>query len=60
MKRDAVTLDEEERAALTAVTQQGSHRSQKVINALGVLNCNAGVGNERTTGHFDMFAAQLS
>ena len=34
MKRYVVTLDESEREGLKAITNKGSHRSQKVINAL--------------------------
>ncbi len=47
MKRYAVTLDEAERNDLTAITNKGSHRSQKVINALILLNCDEGEFNER-------------
>ena len=47
MKRYAVTLEEEEREDLAAITSKGSHRSQKVINALILLNCDEGDFNER-------------
>ncbi len=47
MKRYVVTLDEAERKDLTAITSKGSHRSQKVINALILLNCDQGEFNER-------------
>ena len=47
MKRYVVTLDEAERKDLTAITNKGSHRSQKVINALILLNCDEGQFNER-------------
>lgn len=47
MKRYVVTLDEAERKALTAIASKGSHRSQKVVNALILLNCDAGEFNER-------------
>ena len=47
MKRYAVTLEEEEREDLAAITSKGSHRSQKVINALILLNCDEGEFNER-------------
>ena len=47
MKRYAVTLDESERNELTGITSKGSHRSQKVINALILLNCDEGDFNDR-------------
>ena len=47
MKRYVVTLDEAEREYLKAVANKGSHHSQKVINALILLNCDAGDFNER-------------
>ena len=51
MKRYVVELEAQEREALTAFTRKGSHRSQKVINALILLNCDAGEFNKRhTTG----------
>ena len=58
MKRYVVTLGEAERKELTGITSKGSHRSQKVINALILLNCDEGEYNERrTTG--DAIAAIL-
>ena len=47
MKRHVVTLEEQERAELAEITGKGSHRSQKVINALILLNCDEGEFNER-------------
>ena len=47
MKRYAVTLEQHERDALAAITRKGSHRSQKVLNALILLNCDEGAFNER-------------
>ena len=47
MQRYVVTLDESEREELTEITSKGSHRSQKVINALILLNCDAGGFNDR-------------
>ena len=38
MKRYLVELEAGEREALAAMTRKGSHRSQKVINALVLLN----------------------
>ena len=46
MKRYAVTLEERERDELSGITRKGSHRSQKVINALILLNCDEGEFNE--------------
>ncbi len=42
MKKYKVTLTEEERSELKALTSKGSHRSQKVLNALILLNCDEG------------------
>ena len=47
MKRYLVELEAGEREALEAITRKGSHRSQKVVNALVLLNCDAGEFNER-------------
>ena len=47
MKRYLVELEAEEREALEAITRKGSHRSQKVVNALVLLNCDRGEFNER-------------
>ena len=44
MKHYVVTLD---RDALAAITRKGSHQSQKVINALILLNCDEGDFNDR-------------
>lgn len=37
-----VTLTEDERSDLEAIKAKGSHRSQKVLNALILLNCDEG------------------
>jgi len=42
MKKYKVTLTEEERSELKVLTSKGSHRSQKVLNALILLNCDEG------------------
>ena len=47
MKRYAVTLEEQEREELSRITRKGSHQSQKVVNALILLNCDEGEFNER-------------
>ena len=47
MKRYMVTLEQSERADLGEITRKGSHASQKVLNALILLNCDEGELNER-------------
>ena len=47
MKRYVVALEREERDELAAITHKGSHQSQKVINALILLNCDEGDFNDR-------------
>lgn len=47
MKRYRVTLEQQEREELEGITRKGSHQSQKVINALILLNCDEGDFNER-------------
>ena len=42
MRKYIVTLTEEERSELKKLTSKGSHRSQKVMNALILLNCDEG------------------
>jgi len=42
MKKYTVTLTEEERKALVALTSKGKHKSQKIINALLLLGCDTG------------------
>ena len=42
MKKYKVTLSKEEREELVSITSKGSHRSQKVLNALILLNCDEG------------------
>lgn len=41
-RRYKVTLRNEEREELLAITRRGSHKSQKVMNALILLNCDQG------------------
>ena len=47
MKRYAVTLQQEERHELKQIIRKGAHSSQKVLNALILLNCDEGQFNER-------------
>jgi hypothetical protein len=42
MRKYKVTLTREEREELESIGQKGNHRSQKVINALVLLNCDQG------------------
>ncbi len=42
MVRYKITLTEEERKDLKSITSKGKHRSQKLINALILLNCDQG------------------
>lgn len=42
MKKYKVTLTEKEREELSALSSKGSHNSQKVLNALILLNCDEG------------------
>jgi len=46
MKLYKVTLLAEEREGLESITRKGSHQSQKVINALILLNCDEGEFND--------------
>lgn len=42
MKKYKVTLTQQERQELIHIVQKGRHRSQKVLNALILLNCDEG------------------
>ena len=42
MKKYKVTLTKDERDELRVITAKGSHKSQKVLNALILLNCDVG------------------
>jgi len=42
MRKYKVTLTNEERQDLSLIVQKGKHRSQKVLNALILLNCDEG------------------
>ena len=61
MKRYVVTLEKTERNELTEITRKGSHTSQKVINALILLNCDEGPYNARcNTGETIAGVLQIS
>ena len=47
MRKYKVTLTQEERTRLKELTYKGSHRSQKVLNALILLNCDEGEYQDR-------------
>ncbi len=50
MKKYTVTLTQEERDNLEALTSKGKHRSQKILNALILLGCDDGeYQKERST-----------
>ncbi len=42
MKKYKITLTKDERENLSLIVQKGKHRSQKVLNALILLNCDEG------------------
>ena len=46
MKKYKVTLTEEERMELQEIATKGTHRTQKVLNALILLNCDEGAYQE--------------
>ena len=54
MKKYKVTLANEEREELVAITQKGKHRSQKVLNALILLNCDEGDFQENQNKNIDI------
>ncbi len=47
MKRYVVTLQQREREEFAGITRKGFHPSQKVLNALILLNCDEGEFSER-------------
>ena len=56
MKKYKVTLEKEEREELEAIVKKGSHKSQKVINALILLNCDEGLYQSRSMKNEDIAA----
>jgi hypothetical protein len=54
MKKFKVTLTNEERQELVSITQKGKHRSQKVLNALILLNCDEGEYQEKQSKKKDI------
>jgi len=61
MNRYKVNLLQDERENLEAITRKGSHQSQKVINALILLNCDEGAFNaQRLRGEDIATALRIS
>lgn len=61
MKKYIVTLSEEERLALIKFTSKGRHKSQKILNALILLNCDEGEFQaKRLTNEEIAFALKVS
>ena len=56
MKKYKVTLAQEERQGLESIVQKGSHASQKVLNALILLNCDEGEFQQRRMKNEDVAA----
>ena len=56
MKKYKVILERDERDDLEVITQKGSHKSQKVINALILLNCDEGEYQDRQMKNEDVAA----
>lgn len=54
MKKYKVTLTKEERQALSLLIQKGKHRSQKVLNALILINCDEGEFQEKRSKNEDI------
>ncbi len=47
MKKYIVTLNKEEREYLNKIASKGSHKSQKIINALLLLGCDEGESQDK-------------
>jgi transposase len=56
MRKYKVTLAKEEREELEGIVLKGSHRSQKVLNALVLLNCDQGAFQTRSMKNEDVAA----
>lgn len=56
MKKYKVALEKEEREKLEGIVLKGSHRSQKVLNALVLLNCDRGAFQTRSMKNEDVAA----
>jgi transposase len=61
MKKYIVTLTKDERKALSDITSKGKQRSQKILNALILLNCDEGeYQTERSTNEEIARVLQIS
>ena len=56
MRKFKVTLEQQERDSLVAITQKGNHQSRKVLNALILLNCDQGQFQDRCLRNEDVAA----
>jgi hypothetical protein len=56
MTKYKVALEKEEREELEGIVQKGNHRSQKVLNALILLNCDQGALQTRAMKNEDVAA----
>ena len=56
MKKYKVTLEKEEREELNTIVTKGSHKSQKVMNALILLNCDEGKHQDHSMKNEDIAA----
>ena len=56
MKKFTVTLTKDERNGLETITRKGSHRSQKVLNALILLACDEGEFQQRRSKNEEIAA----
>jgi transposase len=54
MKKYIVTLTEDERESLEALTSKGKHRSQEILNALILLGCDQGEFQQRRSTNEEM------
>jgi transposase len=54
MKKYIVTLTEDERESLEALTSKGKHRSQELLNALILLGCDQGELQQRRSTNEEM------
>jgi hypothetical protein len=56
MRKFKVTLEREEREELKAIVQKGKHKSQRVVNALILLNCDEGQFQDHALRNEDVAA----
>lgn len=56
MRKYKVTLEKKEREELDSIVLKGSHKSQKVLNALVLLNCDQGAFQTRPMKNEDVAA----